>query len=233
MHKISINPAQIERGRWNRDGRDQAFKDLDMSRVAHVIVDMQNGFLAEGAVAEIPVARAIVDNVNEISRAVRSAGGQNIFLRYTYDKNEKRPWNSWYKSLLGGPFSTGLQEAFTPGNQQHEIWPRIDIAPGETILNKTRFSAFVPGTCELDNLLQESKIDTVIITGTVTNHCSEATARGAHELGYCVIFAADGNATFTDEEHNAALGILYGVYADVLLTEQIVDLISKSSRAAA
>ena len=229
MHKIDISEAALARGRNNRDGRDFSFTSLDMSKVAHIVVDLQNGFMAEGSVSEVPVARDIVGNVNAISRAVRAAGGLNVFLRYTYEQNEKRPWNSWYKSMLGRPFSEGLMEAFTPGNSQHEIWPEIDIAAGEPVLNKTRFSGFIPGTCDLDEVLQTHAIETVIISGTLTNCCSEATARDAHQLSYNVIFTADGNAALNDEEHNATLGSLHTVYADVMMTEQILAIVKQSA----
>lgn len=230
MHNIEISPVLLERGRRNRDGRQHAFTSLDLKRTAHVIVDMQNGFLAEGAVSEVPVARAIVDNVNSISRAVRDAGGLNVFLRYTYSKDEKTPWNSWYRSLLGKPFSEGLAEAFAPGHAQHALWPSIDVAPGEPVLDKTRFSGFTPGTCDLDALLRERDIETVIITGTLTNCCSEATARDAHQLDYQVIFVSDGNAALTDEEHNATLGSIYVVYGDVMDTAEVLQTIRTSAR---
>ena len=233
MHKIEISEAALARGRNNRDGRDSSFTMPDMSKVAHIIVDLQNGFMAEGSVSEVPVAREIVGNVNAISKAVRAAGGLNVFLRYTYDKDEKRPWNSWYKSMLGRPFAEGLMESFTPGHPDHEIWPGIDVAEGEPVLNKTRFSGFIAGTCDLDAVLQEHGIETVIITGTVTNCCSEATARDAHQLGYNVIFVADGNAAMNDDEHNGTLDSLYVAYNDVLMTEQILELIKASNKAAA
>ncbi|KQV41333.1 isochorismatase family cysteine hydrolase [Rhizobium sp. Root1204] len=233
MHQIQIHPAQLARGRKNRDGREYVYADLEMARVAHIIVDLQNGFMAEGSVSEVPIAREIVDNVNAISQAVRAAGGLNVFLRYTYLENEEKPWDSWYKALLGSPFSTGLSRGFTPGNPEHEIWPAIDVAPGEPILDKTRFSGFMPGTCELDTVLRARGIDTVIITGTVTNCCSEATARDAHQMDYKVIFVSDGNAAMTDEEHNATLGSIYVAYGDVMSTGQILQIMQKRTAAAA
>ena len=48
------------------------FNDIDPARTAHVVVDLQNGFMAPGQPAEIPLARP---NVNRISAALRAAGG--------------------------------------------------------------------------------------------------------------------------------------------------------------
>lgn len=233
MHKIAIDPVLLERGRRNRGGKDRAFDHLDMSRVAHVVVDMQNVFVAEGAASEVPVARQIVPNINSISRAVREAGGLNVFLRMVYDPAENTPWSNWYSGLLGNPFSTDLKREMSPDDANFELWPGIDAAPDEPRVNKTRFSGFTPGTCNLDPVLKERGIDTVIISGTVTNCCSEATARDAQQLNYKVIFVTDSNAAMTDAEHNATLGSLYVAYADVLSTSEVVALVGASESAPA
>src|ERR1700761_3603463 len=88
MHKISIPESIKARGRRMREGREHIFDSLDMSKVAHVIVDLQVGFCAEGAAVEVPITREIFGNVNSISKAVRAAGGVNAFLRFTDDENE-------------------------------------------------------------------------------------------------------------------------------------------------
>jgi len=47
MHKISIPKHIVARGRRMRDGREHIFETLDIGRVAHVIVDLQVGYVAE------------------------------------------------------------------------------------------------------------------------------------------------------------------------------------------
>jgi ureidoacrylate peracid hydrolase len=93
----------------------------------------------------------------------------------------------------------------------------------------------IPGTCDLDARLKARGIDTLIITGTLTNCCCESTARDALQMGYGVIFVSDGNATITDEEHNATLLSMSAIFADVMDTERLVALIASTSetRAAA
>jgi len=81
MHKIEISPTTMGRVRALR-GRTHMFNHLDPARTAHIIVDLQNGFMEPGAAVEIPQAREIVPNVNRISAAVRAAGGLNVFIRY-------------------------------------------------------------------------------------------------------------------------------------------------------
>ncbi len=231
MHAIELNPAALARGLHNRGGRKFAFETVDLARTAHVVVDMQVGFLAEGSASEVPVAREIIPNVNAISRAVREAGGLNVFLRYTYDAGETRPWSSWYNGLLGRPFTETLAEHFASGAAQHALHPEIEVAGGEPVLDKTRFSGFVPGTCDLDETLRARGIDTIIVTGTLTNCCSEATARDAHQLAYKVIFVSDGNATLSDDEHNGTLSNLYSVFADIATTDELLETLRRSAAA--
>ena len=76
-----------------------SLRDIDPARTAHIIVDLQNGFMVPGAAVEIPVAREIVPNVNRISSAVRAAGGLNVFLRYLVDPEVKRDWPIWFQKF--------------------------------------------------------------------------------------------------------------------------------------
>ena len=65
-------------------------------------------------------------------------------------------------------------------------------------MEKSAASAFFPGRSPLPELLAERGIDTVVITGTVTNVCCESSARRREHLGYRVIFVADANAAGSD-----------------------------------
>ena len=84
MHESAIYPSVIERVVQRRGGV-AVFDRLDSKRTAHIVVDLQNGFMAPGAAAEIAEARAIVPTVNRISEAVREAGGLVVYIQNTFD----------------------------------------------------------------------------------------------------------------------------------------------------
>jgi ureidoacrylate peracid hydrolase len=112
---------------------------------------------------------------------------------------------------------------FGAGGHAHALWPTLDIAPSDLIVDKTRFSAFIPGTSALDALLRARGVDTLIVTGTVTNCCCESTVRDAMQMGYKVLFVQDGNATFDDVTHNATLANLAGLFfAEVVTAETVI-----------
>mgnify|MGYP001002317128 CR=1 FL=1 len=94
---------------------------------------------------------------------------------------------------------------------------------------KTRFSAFLPGTCELPNVLRARGIDTVVITGTLTNVCCESSARDAMMSGFRVIMVADANATRTDAEHMASLVAIHQVFGDVRTTADVTALLAEAA----
>lgn len=227
MHKIDI-PAEIQARAMRARGREHVIEAIDPARTAHIVVDLQNGFMAEGAPAEVAAAREIVPGVNRISAASRGAGGLNVFLRYTWDPAEPQPWTTWYDVYLGPRLSALHRDAFTRGAPNWQLWPALEVRPGDLVVDKTRFSAFVPGTCGLEEALRARNIDTVIVTGTVTNVCCESTARDAMQRNYKVVFVSDGNAALSDAAHNATLANMAVLFADLRNAAETVALIDAS-----
>ncbi|MBT2324801.1 cysteine hydrolase [Variovorax paradoxus] len=83
--------------------------------------------------------------------------------------------------------------------------PYWTCKPADLTIDKYRFSAFTPGSSNALELLKERGIDTVLISGTLTDCCCGATARDAQQLGFRAIFLSDANAALSDAEHNAAV----------------------------
>ena len=228
MHRIEIEPGLAARLKRERGGRLHLHERLDAARTAHVVIDLQNGFMEPGAPAEVATAREIVPNVNAISEAVRLAGGTNIFVSFTTPPPDA--WSSFY-SRFPPEHRQAHREAFVAGSHYWQLWPGLDVHDGDLMVEKGRFAAFIPGTSDLHEILQDRGIDTLIITGTVTNVCCESTARDAMQLNYEVIFVSDGTAAFSDAEHNGTLNSLCALFADVMSTEDVVALLGGSTTA--
>ena len=228
MHKIALPQAAIDRVLKRRKSL-HVFNDIDPARTAHVVVDLQNGFMAEGQPAEIPTAREIVPNVNRISAALRSTGGLVIYIQNTIDAAAKEAWSNWFTYMSGDGRREAMEAAFADGSYGHSLWPGLEVLPQDIRVKKNRFGAFVPGSSDLHAVLQARGIDTVIITGTATNVCCESTARDAFMLNYRTLVVSDANATVSDEAHNASLNALFVRFADVFTTDEIVDLLVAAS----
>jgi ureidoacrylate peracid hydrolase len=233
MHQVRISPEAIAFARRQRGGAEHMFERLDLSRTAHVIVDMQNGFVEPGAPVEVPAARDIVANVNAISRAVRRAGGINVFLQMTLTEESLQSWSNWFRYFHTAESTSGFEASFGHGLHHWELWPQMDTGEGDLFVDKTRFGAFVPGASRLHETLQARGIDTLIVTGTLTNCCCESTARDAMQMNYKLVFVSDANAALTDAAHNATLDNMCMIFADVRPTSEVLDLVEASALPAA
>jgi ureidoacrylate peracid hydrolase len=222
MHSIETPAAQLARVAHFREQRHM-FAGFDPRRTAHIVVDLQNGFMEEGAPVEVPTAREIVPNVNAITAALRAAGGTIVYLRFKTDASALGNWTAFYNFMFDKTRRDEMAATFGPDCHHFALWPALDVQPGDWIVDKTRYSAFVPGCCDLDEMLRKAGIETLIITGTLTNCCCESTARDAMQRDYRVIFVADGNAALNDAEHNATLGNMAALFADVMLTAEVLE----------
>ncbi|WP_150551304.1 cysteine hydrolase [Pandoraea soli] len=118
-----------------------------------------------------------------------------------------------------------LGETLVDGHPGRALYPPLDVRDADEIVDKTRFSAFIQGSSDLHQRLAAPGIDTVIVTGTVTNVCCESTARDAMMLDYKVHFVADANAARTDDEHNATLCNMVLWFADVRTSDELLALV--------
>jgi biuret amidohydrolase len=98
--------------------------------------------------------------------------------------------------------------------------------PGEIVVNKTTDSV-TTGTNYLQ-LLRYMGIETVVVTGIVTDQCVASTIRGLADDGYKVICIEDACAAGDIELHNSELKIMNIIYCDVLKTDETIRLIKKN-----
>ena len=201
--------------------RGHFVEQLDPRRTAHLVIDMQHGFMAEGAPVEVAAAREVVGPINRISAALREAGGVNVFVQYTTPGPGDASWSNFEARM--GPAAKGHREAFTRGAEGWQLWPDLDVREQDLTVEKRRFSAFVPGASELHQVLQACGVDTVVVTGTMTNCCCESTARDAMQMNYRVIFVPDATAASTDEEHAATLHTMARIFADLYTADELVE----------
>jgi ureidoacrylate peracid hydrolase len=81
----------------------------------------------------------------------------------------------------------------------------------------------------LHETLQRRGIDTLIITGTLTNCCCESTARDAQQMNYRILFVSDGTAAQNPSEHNGTLENMRRLFGDVLTTDEVLSQITSAT----
>src|SRR3954466_1784106 len=204
MHKVSISQSIVDRVVARR-GREPIFDDLIPAKTALVVVDMQNGFmLPEVGHAPCKMAFEIVPNINRLARAVRATGGTVVWIQTAFTEETLTSWSTLY-GMVGPKGAEKRRRSLSVDSKGYELFPDLKVEPQDMIVEKKRYSAFIQGSSDLGALLRQRGLDTLLITGTVTNVCCESTARDAMMLNFNTVMITDGNAANTDEDHNAAL----------------------------
>jgi ureidoacrylate peracid hydrolase len=222
MHEIKMPQWAIEIA-LGRRGRLHVHENLDPTKTALIVVDLQNAFMVEEvAVAYVPIAVEIVPNVNRLAAVVRSTGGKVFWIKHTVDEASSIAWSEWL-NMMTPSVREGLVKNLAPGSRGHAIYPGVEVKAEDEVVQKYRFSAFVQGSSDLPQRLRAQGYDTVLITGTVTNVCCESSARDAMMLNFKTIMVSDANAARTDAEHNATLGTFYATFGDVMDTALLID----------
>jgi ureidoacrylate peracid hydrolase len=151
-------------------------------QTALVNVDLQNLFV-EGA----PEGATIVERVNRFAAECRTAG---ILVIHT--AHVLRPDGSNIGVL--GEIAPRVREEglINRGTRTAALHDDVVVKPGDILLEKPRFGAF-HGT-DLELVLRQRGIDTIIVSGIDTEVCCETTAREANARDFRVLFLSDGTA---------------------------------------
>ena len=226
MHKVEIAQQAVDIS-LRRRGAVQPFTTIQPLKTALLVVDMQTGFVAPRAIAEIPVAREIVTNINRLAYALRLAGGTIVWIVSTYGPGAECDWTTFFNFIITGEASDRFRLAFQEGKPEHSLWHELDRRPDDLLVSKNRLTPFADPNQELERLLRARGVDMVLVVGTVTNVCCECTARDAVMRNFKTIMISDANASRNDVEHNATLSIFLQAFGGVLSTEEAIELISQ------
>lgn len=231
MHETKISPILLQRA-MERRGRVHPFEAVDPASTALIVIDMQNGFVDPALPTSVPVARDIVPGINRLAAECRAAGSLVVWLKHRADEAAAAGWNNWFDTFVDAELRDALITHLSDGAPGFEIWPGLVVEREDEIIVKTRFSAFIQGSSDIDTVLRARGVDTLLVTGTVTNVCCESTARDAAMLNYKVIMVADANAARSDDDHNASLNNLFNIFADVRTTDEVIALLATGAPAA-
>jgi ureidoacrylate peracid hydrolase len=204
------------------------FDRIDPTRTAMIVVDMQNDFVAEGAALQSKQALAMADELARTLTFCRSTGIRVIYTAHVHreDGSDMGLYDDLYPPI-------DQRAALIDGTPGSDIFPALAPAPGEHVIKKHRYSGFF--ATDLDLILREWGIDSVVISGTTTENCCHATARDAMFHNYKVAFLSDATGTFdypdvgwgamsADDVHRATLSILAFSTAHVMTAEQFRQL---------
>jgi nicotinamidase-related amidase len=158
---------------------------------ALAIVDMQNDFVMPGTPFGFPNARKVIPAVQSALAFFREMALPVFFII-----RHHRPDGSDIEFTRRAAFLAGPKYAL-PGTKGAEVIAALAPLPGEAVIVKPRFSAFM--ATEFDFMLRRLGVTRLVLCGTQYPNCIRATAFDSIALGYETTVLTDATAAATDE----------------------------------
>jgi ureidoacrylate peracid hydrolase len=212
-------------------GKAHPWDAIPVARTALIVIDMQNYFVAPSSQGEAQTARDIVPAINRLAAAMRERGGRVIWVQNT-TSNTREAWSVRHELLLPEKAETRLA-AMELDAEGHLLWPALDARAEDRRIVKKFYSAFIQGSSDLAAHLRDHGIEFVLIAGTYTNVCCQASAQDAMMLNFRTIMVSDCNAGSTAETHAAALNNFFEYFGDVLSVDEVLDRLDVGTQTAA
>ena len=189
--------------------------ELELSRTALLLVDIQNDFCMPGGWAELAGldfrrAAGILPPVKDLLAAARDAG---LFVVHTREGHRPDlsdcPLNKQRKmrhtGLAYGQVAPNGR-LFIRGTWNNEIVDCLAPLPGEPVIDKPGKGAFY--ATDLEAILQDRGIETLIVCGLTTHVCVASTLREAADRGFDTVLLADCCQSYEENLHLGALEVL-------------------------
>lgn len=210
------------------DKTEERIEHLEHHEVALLVIDIQYldaargyGVFKDVTTSGIPIAQQdyyfdtlqenVLPNVQKLLKTFRDKNMEVIHTRIQSLTQDGRDRGNGHKRL---------NLLATPGSKEAEFLPEVAPKDDEIIINKTASGVF--SSTNLNYVLQNLKINELIVAGVYTNECVETTIRDACDLGYLVTLVEDACTTVTPELHQSSINSLKDRYASVLETSEIV-----------
>ena len=196
--------------------------ELDLSKTALVLIEYQNEFTTEGgklhgAVAESMKATDMLAKSAKVVAAARVKGITVIHAPIMFKEDASDNPNKGLGILAG----CATDKLFTEGTWNADFHESMKPATGDLVVeNKKGLDAF-PGT-NLEALLKENKIETLALSGFLTNCCVESSMRTAYEKGFNTVTLTDCCATTSAEGQAGATGGTFGMFSDPMTADDFV-----------
>ena len=188
--------------------------ELELAHSALVIIDMQRDFLEPGGFGaalgnDVTRLQAAVAPCRAVLEAARTNGMLVIHTREGHrpdltDAPRHKVERGDPALRIGAPGPMG--RILVRGEPGHDIIPELYPAKGEPVIDKPGKGAFYQ--TDLDLMLRNRGIETLLVAGVTTEVCVNTTVREANDRGYRCVVLADCCASYFPEFHAAGLAMI-------------------------
>ena len=121
MHRTEVRKEIVERVLARR-GTYHIFESFDPSRTAHLVIDMQNTFVAPGSPAEVPVARGIVGPLNALNAALRDLGVRIFWVTHANSNHAgDSDWPTFFDYFVAEDVRARTIQSLDPNGDGQQI----------------------------------------------------------------------------------------------------------------
>jgi nicotinamidase-related amidase len=201
---------------------------MTIDRFAHpalLVVDMQNDFVRVGAPLEVPQARDTIAAHQLLLTACRELDIPIIYTKFVAGPRRTLMWE-WSPELAPPVCSCwkGFPRYYPDVGKEldcSEIVDELRPEPGDPIVEKFGYGGF--HNTNLDDLLKARHVESVLITGTVTQICVEESARESFKRGYPTTIVSDAVSSYMPDLHAAVLKNFARKFGWVSPVEEVID----------
>ena len=187
---------------------------IDLDKTALIIIDMQRDFLEPGGFGaalgnDVARLQMAVGPCRDVLAAARRAGLLVIHTRegHRADMSDAPPLkvDRGDPALrIGAPGPMG--RILIRGEPGHDIIPELYPMAGEPVIDKPGKGAFYQTDLEL--MLHNRSIDTLLVCGVTTEVCVNTTVREANDRGFRCIVLSDCCGSYFPEFHEMGLAMI-------------------------
>jgi nicotinamidase-related amidase len=184
---------------------------LDPTTTAVMVVDVQNDFCDP---QEFPAAESMIPRLRALLSEMRGAGYPVVYTRAVHSEHtDSAVWRSRYSTR---PHRSQTCREGTLGAEFH---PEIAPEPGDAVVTKHRYNAFLRTNLEL--ILRSKGIESIVFTGIATNVCVSTTAREAFCRDYWTTLVSDCMIAHSEAAHLQALEDARSGFGRVVTSEEV------------
>lgn len=193
---------------------------VEAGHTAVLIIDVQNDFCAPGGhIAfnlgkDVADCQAVVTPIERLVAAARRAGALVVWIKADYDRAYLSP------PIHARQLARGIADAYCVSGTWGAEFYRASPADGDPVVEKHRHSAFI-GT-ELDQILRDRAIRTVVVAGVQTHVCVESSLRDASARGYYVVVPRDCVGSFDRDLHDKTLRCVEMHFGEVVDSAELL-----------
>jgi biuret amidohydrolase len=210
---------------------------LDPAATALVVIDMQRDFLEPGGFGEllgndVSLLAGVVEPLEQVLSATRAAGMLVIHTREGHrpDLVDCPPSKLARGRLdvgIGGPGPRG--RVLVRGEEGHDIVDQLTPIKGEVVLDKPGKGGFYATDLEL--LLRNAQINSLIVAGVTTEVCVHTTVREANDRGFECLVLEDCVGSYFPEFHRVALEMICaqgGIFGWVTHSSELLTSLARA-----